>query len=699
MPTRIIGILAFLGAVAACGGLPTSQDDGDPHYDVAIRWTSYGIPHVKAEDWGSLGYGFAYATATDGVCVFAREVAFARGTLGDDFGPTDESVASAVFHRAIITDDKLIAFDAALPADLRAYNAGFVAGYNRFLRDHDGDLPAACDDADWVRPINNADLGRMLIAFGIRYGIGAFAGNIVAAAPPGEPVVTLDPPAPDPEALSGRGIGSNAIAVGGAISASGSGILLGNPHYPWHGPARFHMIHTTIPGVVDVMGASLLSGTFVAIGFNADVAWTHTVSTAKRFTLFELELKPGNPMQYRYGESWRDIEPRTVQVGGQAHTVYMSHHGPILAGRVLTWTDEKAYAIRDAILDNVVALPTYQALQMAASVADVEDAISLGGIYFVNTIAVDRAGDAFYADISSTPNVDDAHLMRCGRSVEGLPPDFPVLDGADPSCEWPVDARSTIPGNMPADDMPRATSRLYFTNSNDSYWLSNPDRPLEGFPRIIGTEKTAQSLRTRSGLVYLDEQVAGGGKLTPDDLQSILYSHRHYGAELLLDDVLEVCEDAGDDLAEACSILARWDRTARVDSRGTQLWTEFWERARRLDDLYAIPFDAANPVHTPRGLNVDEDAVRANLIAALAAASQHLDAAGIEADAPGARCSSPNAVANISQFPVGRDGMGCSAISKPASRSARGIRRSNQATVTSRWLHGTRTATSTPVGS
>jgi acyl-homoserine-lactone acylase len=42
-------------------------------YDTEIRWTSYGIPHVKANNWESLGYGFAYATATDAVCVIARD--------------------------------------------------------------------------------------------------------------------------------------------------------------------------------------------------------------------------------------------------------------------------------------------------------------------------------------------------------------------------------------------------------------------------------------------------------------------------------------------------------------------------------------------------------------------------------------------------------------------------------------------------
>ena len=72
--------------------LGCTSDAGD-RYKVDIRWTSYGIPHVRADDWGSLGYGFAYATATDGICVFAREVARANGTLSADFGASDENLA------------------------------------------------------------------------------------------------------------------------------------------------------------------------------------------------------------------------------------------------------------------------------------------------------------------------------------------------------------------------------------------------------------------------------------------------------------------------------------------------------------------------------------------------------------------------------------------------------------------------------
>jgi acyl-homoserine-lactone acylase len=606
--------------------------DAGYRYNVDIRWTSYGIPHVKADDWGSLGYGFAYATANDGICVFAREIARANGTLSADFGASDENLASDTFHRAIVTPEKVQKNAAAMSESMRTYSAGFVAGYNRYIQDNRENLPAACAGEKWVQPINELKLGRMFIAFGIRYGTGNFIAGIAAAAPPGEPVAAVQL-----DYNMAPGIGSNAIALGSDLTQSGKGILFGNPHYPWHGPARFHMIHTTIPGEIDTMGASLLSGSFVAIGFNRDIAWTHTVSTALRLTLFELELDPENPMQYRYGDEFRDIEMIEVSVplaeGDSKRTIYMTHHGPILVSDELPWTQTRAFAIRDAILNNNAAFSTYEALQTAASVADVEAAISKQGIYFVNTIAADRHGSAFYADISSTPHLDTNILTNCRRDVTGLPLRVVVLDGSRPECDWRDDPRSMVPGNLPADDMPRAMSTRYFTNSNDSYWLSNPDEPLEGYLPTIGPERTARTLRTRAGLIFLDEHLEQGRKVKADDIQSLLLSHRHFGAELLLDDVLAICENDGE-IAMSCDVLREWDRTANIDSRGMHVWTEFWEIARGIDGVYAVPFDPDDPVNTPRGIAADNQAVRDAVRNALAAAQQRLLDAGIELDVP-----------------------------------------------------------------
>jgi acyl-homoserine-lactone acylase len=397
------------------------------------------------------------------------------------------------------------------------------------------------------------------------------------------------------------------------------------------------MIHTTIPGELDTMGASLLSGNFIAIGFNRDIAWTHTVSTALRLTLFELELNPDDPLQYRHGDDYRDIKRVDVSVplgsGDSQQSVYMTHHGPVLVAENLPWTRTRAFAVRDAILDNNASYATYEALHTAASVADIEAAISKQGIYFVNTIAADRQGNAFYADISATPNIDNAMLSKCQHTVAGVPPQVVVLDGSSPQCDWRIDPRSKVPGNLPADDMPRAVSTSYFTNSNDSYWLSNPDKPLEGYLPTIGPERTARTLRTRAGITFLKERLEQDSDLVADDIQSLLMSHRHFGAELLLDDVLSVCE--GDDgLAISCQVLGEWDRKANVGSRGMQVWTEFWELARGVDGLYAIPFDPDDPVNTPRGIAIDDPAVRDAIRESLAMAQRKLLDAGIALDLP-----------------------------------------------------------------
>ena len=76
--------------------------------------------------------------------------------------------------------------------------------------------------------------------------------------------------------------------------------------------------------------------------------------------------------------------------------------------------------------------------------AEVEAAISKQGIYFVNTIAADRHGKAFYADISSTPHLDMDILTNCRREVAGLPARLVILDGSNPDCDWRDDPRSAV---------------------------------------------------------------------------------------------------------------------------------------------------------------------------------------------------------------------------------------------------------------
>jgi len=645
-------LLVFL--LSACASLSDSESESTQTYKTQIRWTSYGIPHVKADDWAGLGYGFAYATATDGFCVIADSVMTSGGEISRNKGPENGNLQRDTFSQVMLSDERVMAYFMSQSSTEQEFSKGYAAGYNRYLRDHIDELPMACAGKPWLRPITKYDLMRMNMWLGIAYGVGRFDKDIYSAAPPAEQTTAIS--VPTNQMVDSRygfvaGIGSNAIALGSDVTESGRGVLFGNPHYPWKGAARFHMIHTTIPGELDVMGSSLMTTNRVVIGFNKDIAWTHTVSTATRFTLYKLQLNPENPLEYKYGDEYRPIAQSDVEVvvkgaDGKLQTrqesVYLSHYGPIVMSQALPWDSSVAYAIRDVNSENSGTTRTSEAMNIAESVDDIEAAISMQGMPFVNTIAADRHGTAFYADISATPNIDAQMLGRCRVAVTHMPASVIVLDGSEPACEWKTDSRSAVPGAMPAEDMPRIRRKDYVTNSNDSYWLSNPNEPLEGYSPIIGPERSARTLRTRAGLNFIEQAFAEKEKLGPADLQSMIYSHRNFAAEILLDDILALCEQTDSpvvveentvDIGGACAALAGWDRRQNNDSRGAQVWTEFWRSARNIPDIYAVPFDANDPVHTPDGINVDNEIITVAVRQALASAQLTLEAAGIALDA------------------------------------------------------------------
>jgi acyl-homoserine-lactone acylase len=372
--------------------------------------------------------------------------------------------------------------------------------------------------------------------------------------------------------------------------------------------------------------------------------------------LYELELDPNDPMAYRYGEETRKLTPRFVtievrqpdgKITSEQRTTYDSHLGPVLEDESLPWTEQRAYAIRDSNLDNNRALEQYWKLGRARSVDELLHALQTSqGVAWVNTIAADRHGKTLYADLSVVPNVDEKLIEACSTSNVKRWGRYPVVVlRAAPDCEWRHDPRAQQPGILPPAELPHMMREDFVTNSNDSHWLTNPAHPLEGYSPIIGPERTARSLRTRAGIAMIDEVLQGqeSNRFDAQRLQDLLFNHRNYAAELLLDDVLAICkreakqvtvEKISVDVTRTCDVLAAWDRKNDVSSRGPQIWTEFWPVVDDVENLWTVPFDLNDPVHTPRGINAKDANVRKGVMQALAAATKKLNDAQIALDAP-----------------------------------------------------------------
>jgi acyl-homoserine-lactone acylase len=404
--------------------------------------------------------------------------------------------------------------------------------------------------------------------------------------------------------------------------------VLANPHLPWAGHARFYQVQLTIPGVLDVAGASVSGTPVVEIGHTRGVAWTHTVSTAQRYTLFQLDLVPGKPTSYLVDGRTVAMTRQKVTVtvrgsGGKlwsiTRTVYGSRYGPVLA---TGWKTTTAFAIRDANADNPRSMNEWLVMDKSQNLAQLRAAQNTyQGIPFTNTIAVDAGGTAYFADASVAPHVTDAHAARCINSVQGKAfyPETFVLDGSTSTCDWGNDPGAVERGIFAPSHVPRLTRTDYVANSNQSPWLTNPAAPITGNPAIFGDTGIERSLRTRLGLDMIARRLAASDGLGPPrftlpTLQATMLGNRNYSAELGRTDVVKMCRahpvlTASDgtrvDVRAACHLLASWDGRADADSRGEALWEMFFD-----DSLLHVPFDPAHPLTTPRGINGDDPDVQ-----------------------------------------------------------------------------------------
>jgi acyl-homoserine-lactone acylase len=670
-------VLAAL-TIAVLVGAVGAGSCGKP-YIAEVRWTSYGIPHVQASDWGSLGYGYGYAFARDNLCTLAGDVVEANGESSRYFGPGGGNLQSDFVWALYNSDDAVQESWEQLSDDSQELLRGYARGYNRFLADTGlSGLAEPCRDAAWVRPLDEFDVLKTLTKLTLRAGVANFIDSIVGASPPA-PLAAATPTQPKPAAKSlaeAQGLlaqtdlpqwnvhefGSNAVALGSDLTNNGGGALLGNPHFPWFGISRFHAVHLTIPGRYDAMGSAIYGFPLVNIGFNQHVAWSHTVSTARRFVVRELTLAAGDPTAYVYDG---DVVPMTtdtvtVQVlqpddslAPVSHTFYSTQWGPMMILPPLAfWTATTGYTLHDVNVENVRGLGQYMEMGQAGNMDEFVQAIEGNlALPWVNTIAASRDGDAYYGDVSTVPHVTDAKLAVCANTfVAQVLSSVRVytLDGSTSACDLGNDADAPQDGIFGPGNLPSVRRNDFAQNSNNSYWLANPAEKLEGFPQIIGTDEGGpQNLRTRLGLSQIEDRMGGsaglpGAGFDRQWLQDVLYQNRHHSAELAIAGVRTLCDEEDNDVdlgggvivdvSEACAILHAWDATNDADRVGPSIWREFWSRVNNTPNLWAVPFDSADPVHTPRDLNVGDPAVRSQSMADLASAVKRLADGGIPLD-------------------------------------------------------------------
>ncbi len=636
---------------------------------------SAGIPHITAKNFYGLGYGEALAFSADNFCTLAQDFVTVNGERSKYFGPkalslnysagaSNSNLDSDFYWTAVKQSG---AFSAQvnqppplgpLPQVLSLYK-GYVAGYNEYLASGRLKDPA-CAGKPWVRPITVEDMYLRGYQIVTEASSAQFIGMEANAKPPSTSTTpssstsTTSASATTSSAVAGSAasspnaaelvadfgssgadtLGSNGIGVGSADTAAGDGMVLANPHFPWRGTERFWMTQLTVPGQYDVEGGTLMGFPLIGIGFNQNLAWTHTVSTSFRFTFYQLQLVPGDPTSYEVDGVPHKMGRTNITVatphGTAHHTFYTTQWGTVVdvAQAGYHWTTTTAYTVDDS-MKNVEFRAANQYLGMGESTS-VENLLAVESKYLAiptfNTIAADDTGHALYGDVGNTPNVPLSLIDSCTPS--GAPQfvykaaGVVTLDGSRSACAWLNDPGTPVPGIFNASHLPHTIRTDYVENSNDSYWLANPSAPFPAYSPIIGNIDTIQGLRTRLGNQMIAQRVAGtdgfgSPKFTIPSLQAMWQSNQSLEAQLVLSSLVGACRATPSatasngttvNLTAACNALAGYDKTGNLDAGGGWLFSE-WAAYAPASNFWADSFDAAAPLTTPSQLNTANPAI------------------------------------------------------------------------------------------
>lgn len=540
-----------------------------------IRRDTYGIPHLLAETEEAAAFAQGYATAEDHFMEMARLFLRARGEQAAVFGAKylNEDI---VIHKLGIWETAQEHFK-DLPPLMQMILDGYAGGYNLYLAGQREQKRAP----DWAAPISGVDVlahcrAVLLLDFSLDLSPWRMAADRVP------------------------GFGSNMWVIGQGRSQSGHGILLANPHLRWGGSHTFHEVQLTVPGKINISGATLIGFPVVTIGFNDYLGWSHTVNEHHSEAVYELKLNANNHHEYYYEGHLLALQekPFTVRVKNadglesKSEIALWSHFGPII--RI---SGDRAYAYRSANLNDINFLTQYNQMAKAKSWAAFRSALDMQELTMFNLGYADRQGNIFYLYNGRIP------VRPAGYDWKR------PLPGDDSMAEW-----YTI---HPISALPQLFNPAsgYLQNCNDAPWYATTGAAIDRtkYPDYEGDKDLG--LRGQTSIQMLE----AARRITLEDVKRDKYNESLLLAIRLKPELLALAKQRNGenaDLAEAIAVLQQWDNRAAAESRGAMLFVQWWEDyKRKTTSPFKTAWNEDKPFDTPCGIGNAEAAVAALLSA------------------------------------------------------------------------------------
>jgi acyl-homoserine-lactone acylase len=139
---------------------------------VELRYTGYGVAHIKADDFEGAGFGYGIAVARDNLCIMAERTITIAGErsrrLSPDEGYVDlfaggriSNVDSDAAYLYLLSPESLAQIKTAASPEMKALVRGYAAGFSYHAAN--GNAPGEdCRKQPWFRQMTEDDVWRRI---------------------------------------------------------------------------------------------------------------------------------------------------------------------------------------------------------------------------------------------------------------------------------------------------------------------------------------------------------------------------------------------------------------------------------------------------------------------------------------------------------------------------------------------------------
>lgn len=549
---RALLIVVTLSLLLPFAAQSSTTPAGD---EATIYRDEYGIPHVFAATLEAASFAIGYAQAEDRLEELLKNYRRANGTMAEVFGGDSyrSDLIQRMWRHSEISREKYNEVSPKMRAAIEAY----IDGIKTFMREHPEQVPS------WAQEIHPWDV----IALG-RY--------IIWGWPLGEAGGDLQRGGIQPDPAAYRG--SNEMLIAPNRTAMNAPIAVIDPHLSWYGEFRFYEVRI-YAGDYNVSGVSILGVPFPSLGHSRYCSVAMTTGGPDTSDIYEEELNPANPRQYRYDGQWRNIQVRKEKIGvkkGDAIDwreveIEYTHHGPIVAHK-----NGKAYSMAISYANEVGLTDQIHEMMTARNLDEMKRALGHLQLMSQNIMVGTIQGDIYY--------------LRNGRvpiRAKGVDPSKPI-PGNTSATEWQ--------GIHPISDLVQITNPPsgYMHNCNVTPFGMMKDSPLvpeKYIPYIYNASRTAPRHQRAE---MMTELLDTANKVTLDDAIDIAFSPRVYHAELWqarlktawakansAPSASSVSSDGSGragvtaDATEVFDLIQKWNRRSDADSEGALAYYAF----------------------------------------------------------------------------------------------------------------------------